>query len=255
MTVLHLMRDGALAAAELLVLLFTASGPAPEQPATASRSIEQSVQLHRSAARDMRLLGAVAEVRSVPRLRDEGDPIGNRELPAHRRDREADAALVVSWSLTTEPDGAVLAAADCDLDPQAGHVRLTEDEAVAAAMWTAPRVEHVIRAIGRADTVDGALPTAWLVGQGDQAFLMVAPNVAATSAILALRPSAGSDAMFSLGAVERGTTILVPLANRQQLVELAEGAIEIELRVDGTTLWTTVSAGRADAARLPATAE
>jgi hypothetical protein len=254
MMVLHLMRDGALAAAELLVLLFATSGPAPEPPAPASRSIEQWVQLHRSAARDTRLLGAVAEVRSVSQLHNAGDPIGSHEVATRELDRAADAALVVRWSRVTEPGGAELAAADCHPDPQAGHVRLTEDEAVAAAMWTTPGVEHPARAIAP-DEADPA-PTGWLIKQGDQAFLLVAPNVAATSAILALRPAAGSGAMFSLGAVERDTTILVPLANRQQLEALAAGAIELELLVDGTTLWTTVSAGRADATmRLSATTE
>jgi hypothetical protein len=249
MMVLHLMRDGALAAAELLVLLFATSGP-PEPPAPASPSIEQWVQLHRSEARDTRLLGAVAEVRSVPRLRNAGDAIGSHGVATRGLDRGADAALVVRWSLVAEPGGAVLAAADCDPDLQAGHVRLTEDEAVAAAMWTTPGVGHPVR-----DEADRA-PRVWLIEHGDQAFLVVAPNVAAGYAILALRPASGSSAMFSLGAVERGTTVLVPLANRQQIDELADGAIELELHVGGTTLWTTVSAVRADAAaRLSAATE
>jgi len=72
MTLLQPMLDGALAAAELLALLFVPPAAARE-PATldAPAAFERPLQLHRlSTSGDLRLLGSLADVRVAQAMRD-----------------------------------------------------------------------------------------------------------------------------------------------------------------------------------------
>jgi len=102
MTLLQLMLDGALAAAELLALTFVPPAAARE-PATldAPAAFERPVQLHRlSTSADVRLLGSLADVRVAQALRD--GPSYRVTLPMRV---EADAPRAV---LIDEDDGPFL---------------------------------------------------------------------------------------------------------------------------------------------------
>jgi hypothetical protein len=102
MTLLQLTLDGALAAAELLALLFV-SPAAAREPDTidAPAAFERPVHLHRlSTAAEVRLLGSLADVRVAQAVRD--GPSYRVVLPARF---EADAPRAM---LLDEDDGPFL---------------------------------------------------------------------------------------------------------------------------------------------------
>jgi hypothetical protein len=102
MTLPQLMLDGALAAAELLALVFL-SPAAEREPATldAPATLERPVHLHRlSTSADIRLLGSLADVRAAQAMRD--SPSYRVMLPARV---EADAPRAV---LLDQDDGPFL---------------------------------------------------------------------------------------------------------------------------------------------------
>jgi hypothetical protein len=102
MTLLQLMLDGALAAAELLALTLASPATAHEPAALdATVAFERPVQLHRlSTSADVRLLGSLADARVAQALRD--GPSYRATLPARL---EADAPRAV---LIDEDDGPFL---------------------------------------------------------------------------------------------------------------------------------------------------
>lgn len=102
MTLLQLMLDGALAAAELLALLFVPPAAAREPIAIdAPAAFERPVHLHRlSTSADIRLLGSLADVRVAQAVRD--GPSYRVMLPARV---EADAPRAM---LLDEDDGPFL---------------------------------------------------------------------------------------------------------------------------------------------------
>ena len=75
MTLLQLTVDGALAAAQLLALLFVSPAAAREPAALdGPAALDRPVQLHRlSTSADMRLLGSLADVRAAQAARAEPD--------------------------------------------------------------------------------------------------------------------------------------------------------------------------------------
>ena len=221
MNVLHLMIDGALAAGELLALLFVSPEIAAEPLAAgAPPALERAVQMHRmSTAFDVRLLGSLAT------LVDRGD---------------------------------------CGEPHAAGHARLSEDEAIADALQFAPRPHATAEVVAapslphRTDDNDAVpspplaagTPRVALLERDDGAFLLFVPHRRASAATLVLRPLSSAATVLQLGAVDPRLAILVPLAGRARLGELADGAIEIELTDGDASYWTTVVAelidGRAE---------
>lgn len=94
MTLLQLILDGALAAAELLALTLV-SPAAAQEPATldAPAACERPVRLHRlSTSSDIRLLGSLADVRAAQAMRD--GPSYRVMLPA-QVDAEAPQAVLL----------------------------------------------------------------------------------------------------------------------------------------------------------------
>jgi hypothetical protein len=55
-----------------------------------------------------------------------------------------------------------------------------------------------------------------------------------------LRPASGAAESLALGQVDPSVAIVVPLASRAHLDDLARGAIEFELETAESTFWTTV---------------
>lgn len=253
MTVFHLLLDGALAAAELLALIVVPPAAAAEPDSTTARSaIERPMQLHRlSTALDVQLLGALADVRVVQRLRNDGTTsadLGSR-LPSV--DEQVDVLRVVQAGRTVDLLGAP---EDCVNAPVAGHASLTDDEAIADALQVTSGAEVVVEVIatqpltgsGRIYRVampaplSGTTPHALLVAQDAQWFLIVVPHRAAPIGRLVLRPVSGAAESLALGHVDPGVAFVVPLASRAHLDDLARGAIEFELAGAESTFWTTV---------------
>ena len=268
MTLLHLMLDGTLAAAEMLAFLFVAPATAAE-PATldAPAALERPIELHRlSTTLDVRLLGSLADVRVAQHLRNEGSTtadLGSR-LPAI--DDDVDSLRVIHHGHAVE----LLASGDCSDEPVTDHARLSNDEAIADALQLAPGADAVIavttaQALGPTGgafrvalptTVDAEEPRAQLIDQGDAWFLLLVPHRRASSATLVLRPTSGAAETLQFGRVDPRLALVIPLKSHAQLVDLAEGAIEVELRDADVTYWTTVAADRIDVqdaaqARLP----
>ncbi|MGE5161188.1 MAG: hypothetical protein ACM3O5_06760 [Betaproteobacteria bacterium] len=102
MTLLHLMLDGALAAAELFALLFVTPAAARESAAIdAPAALERPVQLHRlSTSADMRLLGSLADVRAAQAVRNDRS---GRVLLLARTEADAPRAMLLD-----EDDGPFL---------------------------------------------------------------------------------------------------------------------------------------------------
>jgi hypothetical protein len=258
MTVLHLMIDGALAAAEMLVLLFVPAAGAAEPPASAAQAaMERPVTLHRlSTAVDVRLLGSLADVRVAQRLRNDGSTTADLALHLPAVDEQVDSMRVVRAAHAVE----LLAGIDCGDAPASGHARLSEDEAIADALQLEPGADALIEVVATHPLVrtEGAYrlalplevgadaPRAMLVDQGDSRFLLVVPHRRAPRAMLVLRPAIGASRVLHLGAVDPRLAVLVPLATRAQLDALADGAIELELDDGASTHWTTIVADRVD---------
>ena len=242
---LSLLADGALAAAELLALLFIPPTFAAEPVDTAAGPIA----LHRlSTSIDVRLLGMLADVRVVQHLRNDSDrAVGLATLPT---DEDADTVRVIHGDHTIE-FGAHAGCGDAIFVDRA---QLTLDEAIADATTLAPGAEATIEAI----TANTLLPQggAWrvalpmrldadrtralLIDQGDARFIVVVPHIAARMATLVLRPASGTSERYELGAVDFGNAIVVPVASRERFDALAAGAIEMTLIGSRETVWTTV---------------
>lgn len=256
MTVLHLMIDGALAAAEMLALLFVPAASAAEPPPVAAHAaVQPPVQLHRlSTALDVRLLGSLADVRVAQRLRNNGSTSADlaRHLPVI--DEQVDSLRVVLAAQAID----LLASGDCGEAPASGHARLSGDEAIADALQLAPGADAVIEVVATHPLVrrDGAYhvvlplelnadaPRAMLVDQGDIRFLLVVPHRRAAKSTLVLRPASGAHQVQHLGRVDPRLALLIPVATRAQLDALADGAIELELDDGDSTYWSTVAAER-----------
>jgi hypothetical protein len=243
-TLLSLLVDGALAAAQLLALLFVPPASAAE-PAEAAHPIA----LHRlSTALDVRLLGSLADVRVVQHLRNDGQhPVDlAAALPA---DHGADTVRVTHGTRTIQFGASGGACGDALYMERA---QLTLDEAIADALTLAPGAEATIETItaqpmrrsGGAwrvalpKKIDADRARVLLVDQGDARFVVVVPHIAAQAATLLLRPARGAAEHFELGAVEPGSAIVVPLATRFDA--LVEGAIELTLIGEHQTVWSTI---------------
>lgn len=259
MTVLHLMIDGAIAAAEMLVLLFvpaaTAAGPGPA--AEAQAAMEQPIRLHRlSTALDVRLLGSLVDVRVAQRLRNDSSTTADLAPHLPVVDEQVDALRIVRAAHAID----LLTSGDCGEAPASGHARLSGDEAIADALQLAPGADAVIEVIATHTLVrrEGAYqvnlplavgadaPRATLVDQGDTRFLLVVPHRRASRSTLVLRPASGASRVLHLGRVDPRIALLVPLASRAQLDALADGAIELELDDGAVAEWTTVVADRVE---------
>jgi hypothetical protein len=256
---LQLMLDGALAAAELLALLFVSPATAQE-PATLEVpvALERPVQLHRlSTSVELRLLGALADVRVAQTDRNMSSTSADlaRQLPA--AEEHINGLRVVHGTHAVD----LLPAGACGDIPTAGHVRLSEDERAADALRFAPGADAAIEAIaahplagtGRSYRVTLPLQVevdatkATLVDEDDGFFLLLVPHRAARQARLVLRPTSGAAETLHLGAIDARHAVLVPLPSRAYLDGLADGAIELELADGRETWWTTLLAERVDA--------
>ena len=256
MTLLHLMFDGALAAAELLALLFVSPATARETLDTPG-ALERPVQLHRlSTTVDVRLLGSLADVRVAQAVRNVSSTSADlaSQLPAV--DEHVDGLRVVHGTRAVE----LLGVNECDDRPIVGHARLSDDERVADALRLAPGANAVIESIaaqplvGQGRSYRVMLPVraevdasrAMLVDRDDRPFLLLVPHRSAPRATLVLRPTTGQPETLQLGAIDTRHAVLIPLPNRARLDELAAGAIELELADGRGIVWTTLVAERVD---------
>jgi len=273
MSALHLMRDGMITAAELLALLLVApvgAAAAAEttlQPAAtrtkAARSgaptpIAETTTERRlhlvDAALEMRFLGLLADVRVVQTVRN--DTAQTLDLGTHL---PATETSVDSLSITRDGRSLVLlGGADCggDDDPDAGHVRASEDEAIADLMQLPPGRQATVE-VAATDTLQPAglawsitLPAtvapiraqALLVAQANGGHVVVIPPADATGlATVTLRPASGPARSVELGRVRAGVAYVVPLADAEALRPLAQGAIEFEVVSGPDAYWTTLA--------------
>ena len=254
MTVLNTMIDGALAAAEMLALLLITPATAAEADKRPA-ALERPLQLHRlSTAVDVRLLGSLADVRIAQHVRNDGPATLDlgRVLPAI--DERVDELRVIRGAEAVD----LLAGGDCGDPPATGHARLSRDEAIADALRLQPGAEAVIELVlaqplVRAGStyrvalplhVETDAPRALLVEQDDAHFLVVLPHRRGSAAALTLRPEYGAAEVFSLGAVDADVAIVIPLADAGRFDDLAAGVIELEIRADEQTAWSTVVTDR-----------
>lgn len=273
MSALHLMRDGMITAAELLALLLIAPvgaaaaaestlQPAATRTTTARPAVPTPVaktpaerQLHLvDAALEMRFLGLLADVRVVQTVRN--DTERTVDLGTHL---PATEASVDSLSITRDGRSlALLGGADCggDDDPDAGHVRASEDEAIADLMQLPPGRQATVE-VAATDTLQPAglawsitLPAtvapiraqALLVAQPNGGHVVVIPPAEATGvATITLRPASGPARSIGLGRVRAGVAYVVPLADAEALASLDEGAIELEVVSGHDVHWTTLA--------------
>jgi hypothetical protein len=219
MNMLDLMKEGSLAAAELLAVLLVTPVWAADRPAVESPAHEQPLQWHRlAAAGDTEVLGALARLRLAQPAAGDG-----ASSPPMR----------------------------------AGHARLTQDEAIADAALvgalSSPGSARSRAVRVALPAVDGRpAPRALLVGRATQQFVAVVPHQTVASATLVLRPASGAAETLALGPLDPRVAVLVPLVSREQLDALDDGAIELEYDIDGSTFWTTLAARRVDADTLHA---
>ena len=258
MTLLQPMLDGALAAAELLALLFVPPAAAREPaPVEAAAAFEQPVQLHRlSTSVDVRLLGSLADVRVAQALRNVSSTTADLapQLPA--ADEHVDGLRIVHETHAVD----LLPVCEGDDLPIAGHARLTDDERIADALRLAPGAHAVIETTaaqpllrsGRSYRVmlplrvEADTPRAMLIDEDDGAFLLIVPHRAARRGTLVLRPASSEPETLQLGTIDTRHAVLVPLPSRAHLDRLADGAVEFELADDRETWWTTLIAKRID---------
>lgn len=256
MTVLNTMIDGALAAAEMLALLLVPPAYAADADARPA-ALERPVLLHRlSTAVDVRLLGSLADVRIAQHVRNDGlETIDlGPALPA--LDERADGLRVIRGEQAVE----LLAAGDCGDAPATGHARLSTDEAIADALLLQPGADAVIELVLAQPLVrsgatyrvslplhvDADAPRALLVEQDDARFLVVVPHRRGSAATLVLRPEYGVAETVALDAVDTDVAIVIPLADGAQSDDLAAGVVEIEIRGESATTWSTVALDRLD---------
>ena len=258
MTLLQPMLDGALAAAELLALLFVPPAAARE-PATpaAPLAFEQPVQLHRlSTSVDVRLLGSLADARVVQAVRNASSTTADLAPQLPSVDEHVDGLRIVHGTHAVD----LLPVCEGDDLPIDGHARLTDDERIADALRLAPGAHAVIEATavqpllrsGRSYRVvlpvrvEADAPRAMLIDDDDGAFLLIVPHRAASWGTLVLRPASGEPETLHLGAIDTHHAALVPLTGRAHLRRLADGAVEFELSDVRGTWWTTLIAERID---------
>lgn len=223
------------------------------------------MQMHRlSTAVDVRLLGALADVRVTQRVRNDGSTAADLGSQLPVIDEQADAMCVVRGAHAVE----LVGSGDCGDVVAAGHARLSEDEAIADALQLAPGADAFIEVIATRPLarsaggyrvvlplpVEADAPRIALVDQGDSAFLLVVPHRRASAATLVLRPASSASTVLHLGAVNPRLALLIPLASRSQLDDLADGAIEFELTDGNASYWTTVAADRIDGRAVQARA-
>lgn len=256
MPLLHLMLDGALAAAEMLALLLVGTAVAAPATAEPAAALERPVQLHRlSTSVDVRLLGTLADVRVTQHLRNAGTAVADLGARLPAVDEHVDALRVVRGDQALD----LLAPGESSRAPTAGHARLSIDEAVADALQLAPGAEATLEVIAARPVQHGAgvyrvtlpvaldadAPRATLVEQQDRAYLVVVPHRRATTASVVLRPTSGDSRWFDVGPVDPRTALLIPLRGHGELDDVAEGAVEVELVDGGVSHWSTVAAERA----------
>ena len=248
MTALHMVRDGALLAAELAALLFV-------PPAIATPPAPSARELHALAsAVDLRLLDSLASVRLVQAVRNDDDvPLDLApRLPAS--DLRVESVRVAQGGRTVElfsADGA------CDAEesgPHEGHAQTTPDE-LRADLLTLPtagtaRIEIVATGrIDRAGTIalvelpatSAPLPAqAWLLTDGtDTRLVAVLPHGIRGTATLTVRPARGPTEQVALGTIT-SPMVVVTLATSASADQLARGAIELEATDAGRVTWTTL---------------
>lgn len=265
MTALQTLKEGLITAAELAALLFVAPAAATEaaaEPAAAVRAQPARLRgLHRiSTAFDVRLLGALADVRISQAVRNDGDSVldlaallppldeGTEALRIHRADGSID--LLDAGCGDDVPDA-----------PQPmGHAQLATDEAIADALRLAPGASAAIETISTQPltrsgphfrialpaTDAGLAPQALIVDQGEARFLVVVVHPGALGeARLTLRPARGVAESIELGALDERLragkdAFVIPL--RQAVDSLASGAIEFESRQRDHRMWATLPA-------------
>jgi hypothetical protein len=273
MSALHLIRDGMITAAELLALLFIA--PIGAAAATESTLLPTSTQgavartgaltpvaatagerqLHLvDAALELRFLGLLADVRVTQMLRNETAQAVDLGTHLPAVDNSVDRLSVTRDGRSVD----LLASADCgsDDDPDAGHVRASEDEAIAELMQLPPGRQATIEVLAT-ETLQPAglawslaLPAtvapiraqALLVAQADGGLVVVIPPADVIGvAMVTLRPDSGPARSVELGRVRAGAAYVVPVIDADELAQLAGGAIEFEVVSDRDVRWTTLS--------------
>lgn len=253
MSLLQVLKDAAVAAAEMLSLLFVPAGLPAEPPAPPA--VHATALTVVDARMEFRLHGDLAEVRTVRRLRNDAAVTVDLGGALPRLDDRIASVCVARDGRSVELLAALV---DCEAPAFAGHARLTGDEAIADVLQLPAGAEAVIdvvaltplQRVGRTYRV--ALPApledgrtrALLVDQRSSPFLVVLPGRAARSAQLVLRPAGGPGETVKLGSVEAGVAVVLPLAGRDRLQRLALGAIEFEAEQHGAHVWTTLEAER-----------
>lgn len=259
MTLLQLLAEGTIAAAELITMTLVPPALAAEPAGPgATSAIAHPVALHRlSTSVDVRLLGSLADVRVAQHLRNDGATtadLGPR-LPAI--DETVDALRVVRGRRVVE----LLPVADCGDAAPEDHARPSDDEAIADALQLAPGQDAIVETIASSPlrrvpggyrvalplAIEDDEPRAVVVDQDDAQFLLVVPHRAALAATLVIRSVTGESEWLRLGAVDPREAVLIPLASRARLADIAQGALELELTDGAWTYWTTLVAERVDA--------
>lgn len=269
MSVLQVLIDGFITAAELFALLFVSTASATEPPhrpptVQVAPSPDRARALHLlSSSFDVRLLGSLADVRVSQQFRnDSGDTVNLAErlptvdehtdaLRIHRSGRIVDLLGIDPGCGGDEEndEGETLQA------HTAGHAQMSVDELIADALQLAPgetaSIEWVAtRALARTGASYRLVlpshvvvePQALLVDQPDARFLVVVPHRGARgTARLTLRPDRGATEIIELGQVSATpTAYVVPLADSAAVKALAGGAIELETRAEDGIVWSTL---------------
>lgn len=256
MSTLQILKDGLVTAAELAALLFISPASAVEAVAVPKAQQVRARSLHSSTMLlDVRLLGALVDVRVLQTVRNDGDavldlasalPVADTPLDALRIHRSGSSFTLAGAEFGEEPD--VIQ----------GHVQLAADEAIADALQLAPGGDAAIEWIttlplARAGphyrlalpSVAGLGPQALLVDQGDAQFLVVVVHPEARGrARLTLRPASAAPTTIELGALDavgERDAYVIPLP-RTAIDGLAEGAIEFESHDVDRVLWATLPA-------------
>lgn len=271
MSVLQVLIDGFLTAAELVALLFVSPASAAEPPhhaptvqVAASANNAHSLQLL-SSSLDVRLLGSLADVRLSQQFRNDSGATVNlaARLPAvdehtdalriHRSGRIVDLLGIDPGCGNEENDEN----SDEDAPLQAhtaGHAQISIDEVIADALQLAPgetaSIEWIAtQALARTGAsyrlalpAHAVVEAQALLDQSDARFLVVVPHRAARGiARLTLRPDRGATEIIELGQVSAAlTAYVVPLADSAAVRALAAGAIELETRADDGVVWSTL---------------
>lgn len=251
MSMLQILKDGLLTAAQLAALLFIPPATAAEPAAPREQFRAHSMRL-RTTVLDVRLLGALADVRVLQIVRNDGDaaldlasalPVDDAPIDALRIHR-ADASFTLVGEDRSE-----------GFDSGSGHARLAADEAIADALQLAPGADVAIEWITTLPLARTgphyrlALPSfavlgpqALLVDQGDAQFLVVVVHKEARGrARLTLRPATAAATTIELGPIDAGErdAYVIPLP-RTAVDALADVAIEFESHDVDRALWATL---------------